>query len=295
MKDFFGRIPKGLLWVIVIVLLALLSNFAKLIPLIGSFKSTNDSIPNAFVSPSPSISDADVEKFCASLKDKLSERYPKSTIEYSVGSESFSIRAFIVDEEQIEYGQQLCRENTGVDTTWQQVKDYVSEISSSFNAEMKNAGFQNSHNEIRLCSENDLINYIESGDDDFFNYLVIIDGHESFDFVFDYIPESAGTPNFSGDVTVGMDNALRKALDYLEFTAFSYTGLYDQLIYEGFTSSEAYFAVEHCGADWNEQAVKSAKNYLSFTSFSFSGLVEQLEYKGFTHDQAEYGASVAYR
>ena len=90
------------------------------------------------------------------------------------------------------------------------------------------------------------------------------------------------------DVTLGMSNALQKALDYLDYTAFSYTGLIEQLEYEGYTEEEATYAVDNCGADWYEQAVIKAEQYLDYTSFSKSGLIEQLEYDGFTTEQAEY-------
>lgn len=90
--------------------------------------------------------------------------------------------------------------------------------------------------------------------------------------------------------TVGQKNALSSAKSYLSFMAFSYDGLIEQLEYEGYTNSEAVYAADNCGADWNEQAIKSAKSYISTMSFSYDGLVEQLEYEGFTHAQAVYGA-----
>ena len=71
--------------------------------------------------------------------------------------------------------------------------------------------------------------------------------------------------------------------------AFSNSGLISQLEYEGFTSSQAKYGVDNCGANWNEQASKSAKNYLSIMSFSRDSLIQQLEYEGFTHSQAVYG------
>ena len=91
--------------------------------------------------------------------------------------------------------------------------------------------------------------------------------------------------------TMGENNALRSAGSYLVFSAFSYEGLIDQLEFEGYTTAEATYAADNCGADWNEQAAKSAQNYLSFMAFSRSGLIDQLEYEGFTHDQAVYGVT----
>lgn len=92
-------------------------------------------------------------------------------------------------------------------------------------------------------------------------------------------------------MTMGQKNALKTALNYLEFSAFSYSGLIDQLEYEGYSTEDATFAVDNCGADWNEQAAKCAQSYLDYSSFSRSGLIDQLEYEGFTAEQAEYGVS----
>ena len=89
--------------------------------------------------------------------------------------------------------------------------------------------------------------------------------------------------------TIGQRNALGAARDYLRFTAFSREGLIKQLEYEKYSYEDAVYAVDHCGADWNEQALECAKDYLDFMAFSYNGLVGQLEYEGFTHEQAVYG------
>ena len=92
-------------------------------------------------------------------------------------------------------------------------------------------------------------------------------------------------------VTLGEQNALRKALSYLDFAAFSYTGLIEQLEFEGFSHEEAVYGADNCGADWNAQAAKKAQNYMDLMAFSRNDLIEQLLYEGFTNEQAEYGAS----
>lgn len=102
-------------------------------------------------------------------------------------------------------------------------------------------------------------------------------------------PTQPTTPTQTGEPTMGQKNALAKAKSYLDYSAFSYKGLIKQLEYEKFSTSDATYAADNCGADWFEQAVKKAKSYLSFTSFSRDGLIEQLEYEGFTHEQAVYG------
>lgn len=88
-------------------------------------------------------------------------------------------------------------------------------------------------------------------------------------------------------------NALSSAKKYLSVMPFSYLGLIHQLEYENYPHDAAVYAVDNCGADWNEQAVKKAKQYLSVMSFSHSGLVKQLMYEKFTREQAEYGVSQA--
>lgn len=79
--------------------------------------------------------------------------------------------------------------------------------------------------------------------------------------------------------------------NYLNHLAFSYEGLYEQLIFEGYSDEEAKYGVDNCGADWNEQAAKKAANYLEHMAFSRQELIEQLEFEGFTHEQAEYGVT----
>ncbi|WP_303869316.1 Ltp family lipoprotein [Acetobacterium wieringae] len=92
-------------------------------------------------------------------------------------------------------------------------------------------------------------------------------------------------------VTMGQKNALSKAKSYLDFTAFSYSGLISQLEFEGFSTEDATYGADNCGADWNAQAAKKAKSYLDMTSFSRDGLIEQLLFEGFTNEQAEYGVT----
>lgn len=98
----------------------------------------------------------------------------------------------------------------------------------------------------------------------------------------------------TANVSAGKKNALEQAYSYLNAMAFSYSGLIEQLEYEGYSTEEATYAVDNCGADWKEQAAKKAEEYLNSMSFSKSGLIEQLEYEGFTHEQAVYGADQAY-
>lgn len=111
----------------------------------------------------------------------------------------------------------------------------------------------------------------------------------------DEMSEEGETEDAEPEATIGEQNALDKALSYLEFMAFSKKGLKKQLEYEGFEKSEIKYAIKHCGADWKEQAVKKAEEYLESQSFSKQGLYDQLIYEGFTEEQAEYGVEKAYK
>lgn len=97
------------------------------------------------------------------------------------------------------------------------------------------------------------------------------------------------------NATIGERMALSSAKDYLRVSALSRKGLIDQLEFEGYTTAEATYAVDNCGANWKEQAVKSAKNYLKIMSFSKQGLIDQLEFEGFTSEEAIYGVEQAYK
>jgi colicin import membrane protein len=91
-------------------------------------------------------------------------------------------------------------------------------------------------------------------------------------------------------LTLAQENAIRSAESYLDYTAFSKSGLIEQLEYEGFSTEDATFALDTIdnNVDWSEQAVKAAKSYLDYTSFSRSGLIEQLVYEGYTNEQATH-------
>ena len=94
----------------------------------------------------------------------------------------------------------------------------------------------------------------------------------------------------TANASSGEKNAFARAMQYLDYTAFSYAGLIEQLEYEGFSHSEACYAADNCGVNWNEQAAIKALLYLDYSAFSYDGLIEQLEYEGFTPSEAQYGA-----
>jgi hypothetical protein len=98
-------------------------------------------------------------------------------------------------------------------------------------------------------------------------------------------------PSAASAATPGQNNARKKAVSYLEYEAFSRSGLIDQLKYEGFTTAQATYGVTVLHVNWNRQAMLKAKEYLDYDSFSRRGLLDQLEFEGFTVGQATYGVS----
>ncbi|WP_328292587.1 Ltp family lipoprotein [Kineococcus sp. NBC_00420] len=105
------------------------------------------------------------------------------------------------------------------------------------------------------------------------------------------VNQSIARPVVEAPPTVSQQNAVKKAKSYLDFTSFSRSGLIGQLEYEGFSTADATYGVDHVTVDWYDQAKKKAASYLQFSSFSRQGLIDQLEYEGFTHDQAVYGVN----
>jgi len=98
-------------------------------------------------------------------------------------------------------------------------------------------------------------------------------------------------PVKNSDETLSQKNAVKKSENYLEYTAFSKSGLIEQLKFEGFSQEDAIYAVNKINADWKEQATNKAKSYLDYTSFSRSGLIEQLEFEGFSNEEATYAVN----
>ena len=98
-------------------------------------------------------------------------------------------------------------------------------------------------------------------------------------------------------MTVSQANAVQVAEKYLSMSAFSRSGLIQQLSSrygEGYPRADAVYAVDHLSVNWNEQAVRAAKQHLADWPFSRDDLIQRLKARygdGFTHDQAIYGVS----
>jgi hypothetical protein len=110
---------------------------------------------------------------------------------------------------------------------------------------------------------------------------------------------AAPAPAAPAGPTASQQQALDAAQGYLsDGQGFSRAGLISQLTSKygnGFSTTDATWAVDHSGANWDAQAVTSAKNYMSDgQGFSRSSLIDQLTSpygSQFTYAQAEYAAN----
>lgn len=118
-------------------------------------------------------------------------------------------------------------------------------------------------------------------------------GYAEYTAGYDEIPsllEDQQTDNStpSDGLTTSQRNALKTAQSYLNHSSFSYTGLISQLEYEQYSTEDAVFAADNCGADWNAEALETAQGYLDSSAFSYEGLRQQLDYEDFTQEQVQY-------
>jgi hypothetical protein len=108
-------------------------------------------------------------------------------------------------------------------------------------------------------------------------------------------PAAPANPSLTG----GQQQAVDSAEGYLgDGQGFSEQGLLSQLTSkfgEGFSTSDAEFAINDLNPNWDQQAVDSAEGYLSGgQGFSEQGLLQQLTStagEGFTEAQADYAIS----
>lgn len=167
-------------------------------------------------------------------------------------------------------------------------RSFYEQVSEDYVEEMNARGFDISSTEIR---KDEFVASLENSEYKIFIHYNLKNGDARINIACE---ESGGTDKNSSSggksvPTFGMTNALNSANAYLDVMAFSYSGLIEQLEYEGYTNDEATYAADNCGADWYRQAARSAKEYLETMSFSRQSLIEQLQYEGFTYEQAVYG------
>lgn len=133
--------------------------------------------------------------------------------------------------------------------------------------------------------------YSSSEQADYIQGCLDVIGADSAGSSSDTADDSAGVVSEEPAMTVSQENAVATAQDYLDYGAFSRSGLIEQLEFEEFSRADSTFAVDYLNPDWNEQAAKAAQEYLDYSSFSRQGLIDQLIFEGYTQQQAEYGVN----
>ena len=93
---------------------------------------------------------------------------------------------------------------------------------------------------------------------------------------------------FRNSLPIEKRSAIEMAQSYLSTMPFSPSGLYDQLLYEGFSEEDSQFAIDHLIVDWDEMCYETAVSYITNVGgFSKQSLIHQLEFEGFTKKQAK--------
>ena len=93
---------------------------------------------------------------------------------------------------------------------------------------------------------------------------------------------------FLDSLPIEKRSAIEMAQSYLLTMPFSPSGLYDQLLFEGFSEEDSQFAIDHLIVDWDEMCYETAVSYITNVGgFSKKSLIHQLVYDGFTKKQAK--------
>ena len=100
--------------------------------------------------------------------------------------------------------------------------------------------------------------------------------------------EARETREFLESLPIERRSAIEMAQSYLSTMPFSPSGLYDQLLFEGFSDEDSQFAIDHLIVDWDEMCYETAVSYITNVGgFSKKSLIHQLVYDGFTKKQAK--------
>lgn len=85
------------------------------------------------------------------------------------------------------------------------------------------------------------------------------------------------------------ENAYKTAREYASSMNMSRRGVYEQLIFEGFSEIDSNEALERLSEiNWKANALKSAISYQNEQSMSKKEIREQLIFEGFTQEEADY-------
>mgnify|MGYP002580615356 CR=1 FL=1 len=103
--------------------------------------------------------------------------------------------------------------------------------------------------------------------------------------------EAINTREYTIELTTGQTNALKTIRSQSQYSHFGYDFWVTHLVNnEKFSREDAIFAVDHCGLDWEEEAVKEYQEEIA--GGSSQGMArEMMVFYGFTDAQIEYAMS----
>ena len=87
------------------------------------------------------------------------------------------------------------------------------------------------------------------------------------------------------------DRAYIEATECLNEAPYSREGLIEELQSRGFSDDAIAFGLDHCFANWYEQAMRMAHDYMDSGDYSEDEVIDYLLSKGFTQDEAENGVA----
>lgn len=272
---------------------------AKPVNAFSSVSSTPEVSPEIPAEISLEQKETAINRACTAAENALSDWSAVFVRPVADSSGSTTVEVSIVSDDTVALAKQLCAAGQGETPEWYEPKYELERVGSEILSSLKKSGVTSAHVDIRVFNADSYKQFIDTSGADDFSVLYIHDGEQINDVVFDFVPadispDEGAVPVTYDVVTNGMLNALKQAKSYLSHTSFSREGLVNQLVFHGYTRDEAIYAVNTCGADWEEQAALKAASYLSHSAFSKKELIKQLEYEGFTHAQAVHGVNAVY-
>ncbi|MGI5977021.1 MAG: Ltp family lipoprotein [Candidatus Limivicinus sp.] len=242
---------------------------------------------NRSMSETPLQTAAEQRESCKNtIKSGLLKVFDTAEVEYEKENSQPCFHADVTKEGLSDRINQLKNSDDRESREWLQFRLKIKKLSAAVTRDI--CGFDNGsvHFELSVLDDIDAANAAAGYETDIRTLLELRDGKFTYDIAAD---QSEAAFRRSLRITENSEKALERALAYLDVLGFSHEGLIHQLELEDFTSDEAAYAADNCGADWNEQAVRRAEFYLGVLAMSGKELRDQLEFEGFTREQALYG------
>lgn len=93
----------------------------------------------------------------------------------------------------------------------------------------------------------------------------------------------------SEDIPYEYESATDSAQTYVDTSSFSYSGLKNQLKFEGYPKDAIKYAMKHVDVDYKEEAIEAINDYKdSGMPFSKKEMRSQLKFEGFKKDTIDY-------